>query len=183
VATKKKLFAPLSILYSRTVHEIFPGGVYRNSQTIYEKLESIGVNIPFNDRHYPYYACFDFECYFSQEHLPKNGEKLIFEAYHIPMIVGIASCIPGYEQPVCYVSQGDNAFFHLFPKRHAYLYKKLRSQLIGGLSILFSRLAIAGETPIRSHQIDDPQTCQRVIGLDANSLYLFAIQQENPTGW
>jgi len=62
----------------------------------------------------------------------------------------------------------DNAFFCLFPKRHADLYKKLRSQLTGRLSIVFSRLAIAGETPIRPHQIDDPETCQRVIGLDAN---------------
>jgi len=76
----------------------------------------------------------------------------------------------------------NKVFFCLFSKRHADLYKKLRSQLTGGLSIVFSRLAIAGETSIRSHQIDNPETCQRVIGLDANSLYLFAIKQENPTG-
>jgi len=61
-----------------TEHEIYPGGGCRNSQTIYKKLESIGVDILFNNRHYPYYACFDFECYVSQEHLPKNLEKLNF---------------------------------------------------------------------------------------------------------
>jgi len=99
---KEKILCATAILYSYSPRN-YPGGVYHNSQTIYEKLESIGVDIPFNDRHYPYYACFDFEYYFSQEHLPKNGKKLIFEAYHFPMSVGIASCIRGYEQPVCYV--------------------------------------------------------------------------------
>ena len=63
------------------------------------------------------------------------------------------------------------------------MYKALRSQLTGGLSIVFSRLAIAGETKIRPHQIKDPETCRKCLGVDANALYLFAIQQENPTGY
>ena len=74
-------------------------------------------------------------------------------------------------------------FFCLFPKGHADLYKALRAQLTGGLSIVFSRLAIAGKTKIRPHQIKDPETCQKLIGLDSSSLYLYAIQQENPTSY
>ena len=46
-----------------------------------------------------------------------------------------------------------NAFFCLFPKRPGDLYKSLRSQLTGGLSLIFCRLAILGETTIRSHEI------------------------------
>ena len=42
-------------------------------------------------------------------------------------------------------------FFCLYPKRHADLYKKMRSQLTGGLSIVFSRMAVAGKTPIRPY--------------------------------
>ena len=48
---------------------------------------------------------------------------------------------------------------------------------------MFSRLAIVGKTKIRPHQIKDPETCQKYFGVDANALYLFAIQQENPTGY
>ena len=76
-----------------------------------------------------------------------------------------------------------NSFFCPFPKRHADLYKALRAQLTAGLSIVFSRLDITGETKIRPHQIKDPETCQKSIGLDSNSLYLYVIQQENPTGY
>ena len=76
-----------------------------------------------------------------------------------------------------------NAFFCLFPKRHGDLYKTLRSQLTGGLSLIFCRLAISGKTKIRSHEIENPETVKKVLGLDANSLYLHAIAQNNPTGY
>ena len=76
-----------------------------------------------------------------------------------------------------------NTFFCLFPKRHGDLYKTLRSQMTGGLSLIFCRLAILGETKIRSHEIDNPETVKKVLGLDANSLYLYAIAQNNPTGY
>ena len=74
-------------------------------------------------------------------------------------------------------------FFCLFPKRHSDLYQKLRSHLTGGLSMIFSRLAISGETKIRPHQVENPHTCAIVRGYDANSLYLHSIMQKNPTGY
>ena len=40
-----------------TVCESFPGGVYHNSYTIFEKLEQIGKQAPKQDRIYPYYGC------------------------------------------------------------------------------------------------------------------------------
>ena len=74
-----------------------------------------------------------------------------------------------------------NAFFSLFPKWHGDLYKTLQSQLTGELSLIFCHLAISGKTKIRSHEIEDPETVEKVLGLDANSLYLYAISQNNPT--
>ena len=76
-----------------------------------------------------------------------------------------------------------NAFFCLFPKRHGDLYKTLRSQLTDGLNLIFCRLAISGETTIRSHEIENSETVKKVLGLDANSLYLHAIAQNNSTGY
>ena len=70
------------------------------------------------------------------------------------------------------------AFFCLFPKRHADLYHTLRSNITGGLSIVFNRLAIKDETKIRPNEVSNPETCKKVIGLDANSLYLHAISQD-----
>ena len=74
-------------------------------------------------------------------------------------------------------------FFCLFPKRHADLYNTMHSQIARALSIVFTRLAIAGETKIRSHEIDDPEPVTQDLGLDANSLYLHAIAQNKPTGY
>ena len=54
-----------------------------------------------------------------------------------------------------------NSFFCLFPKRHADLYKTLRNQLIGGLTIVFCRYAAAGETQIRNHKISNPETTEK----------------------
>ena len=72
------------------------------------------------------------------------------------------------------------AFFCLFSKRHADLYHTLRSNITGGLSIVFTRLAIKYETKTRPHEISNPETCKKVIGLEANSLYLHAISQDLP---
>ena len=76
-----------------------------------------------------------------------------------------------------------NAFFCLFPKRHGDLYKTLRSQLTGGLNLIFCRLAISGKTKICSREIENFETVKKVFGLDANSLYLHAIAQNNPIGY
>ena len=402
------------------VKEVFPGGVHRNTKSIFEKLADIGIEVPLKDRYFPFFCCFDFEAYFSKEEMPKNGKKLKFEARHIPLSVAVASNIPQFKSAVCFVSDGDseklvkqllkylelladqsfglfqekfsyvfsalnqninirketvqkefqaylqelivlgfnssnydinlikplliqqiyqkiqfvikkancyqciktdkfrfldirhflapgfsyknfltaygcqqqkfffpyefmddiaklnfphvpdhkhfhsrltntnitqeeyelvkqtwearnwkslrdllvfynnldcepfveavekmmqpyleegldifkisfsvsgiakfqmlnrimdNSFFCLYPKRHADLFKSMRQQLTGGLSFVCTRLAIAGHTRIRSHEIEDAELCQSCLGYDANSLYLYAIQQQNPTGY
>ena len=74
-------------------------------------------------------------------------------------------------------------FFCLYPKCHADLFMKMRSQLTSGLSIMFSRMAVAGETPIRPHQFEELLIAQRVLGIDASSLYLSCVASTNPTGF
>ena len=76
-----------------------------------------------------------------------------------------------------------DTFFCLFPKRHADLYQKLRSQLTGGLSLIFTRLAIVGETYIKPNRYENPCKVAKIVGYDANSLYLHAIKAPNPTGY
>ena len=61
-------------------------------------------------------------------------------------------------------------------------YKLLTTGMIGGPSIVFCRYAEAGVSQIRSHIYEDAKTCRAVLGLDANSLYLFCSGQEMPCG-
>ena len=68
-----------------------------------------------------------------------------------------------------------NNSFCFFPKKHADLHKTLRNQLTGGLSIVFCRYAAARKSRIRSHEVSNPETTEKILGLEANSLYLHAI--------
>ena len=61
-------------------------------------------------------------------------------------------------------------------------YEMLTTGMIGGPSIVFCRYAEAGVSQIRSHSEADAKTCRAVLGLDANSLYLFCSGQEMPCG-
>ena len=62
-------------------------------------------------------------------------------------------------------------------------YELLKTGMIGGPSIVFSRYAESGETSIRSHIYgSEARKCRSVIGYDANSLYLYCAGQEMPCG-
>ena len=74
-------------------------------------------------------------------------------------------------------------FFCLYPKRHADLYQRMREALIGGLSIVFTRMAVSGGNKIRPHQVENPETCQQILGVDSNSLYLASISGKCFTGF
>ena len=68
-----------------------------------------------------------------------------------------------------------NTFFCVCSKRHADLYKRMREALTGGLSIVFTRMAVSGVTKIRPHQLENPEICQQILGIDSNFLYLASI--------
>ena len=89
-----------------TVREVFPGGIHKNPATIFEKLKEIGIVVPHCDRHFPFFACYDFEAYFSKKHI-SNSSMLTLDACHIPLSVAVASNIPGYESGVCFVTEGS----------------------------------------------------------------------------
>ena len=61
-------------------------------------------------------------------------------------------------------------------------YEILTTGMIGGPSIVFCRYAEAGVSRIRSQSEADAKTCRAVLGLDANSLYLYCSGQEMPCG-
>ena len=87
--------------------QTYPGDIFKAKETIFDKLAMIGINIPPNDRHFPYYTCFDFESLFNKQNLPQNAQQLSYEARHVPLSFGVASNVPGFTEGVCHVSFGD----------------------------------------------------------------------------
>ena len=90
------------------VNQIYKGGVYRPPASIFERLDDEGIIASQVLRYFPYRATFDFECYFSDERLPVNSDKLQWSARHVPLSVSVASNVPGYEPAQCYVTDGDS---------------------------------------------------------------------------
>ena len=90
------------------VRHVYNGGVYHPPPSVFERLDDEGIVVDEGLRYYPYRGTFDFECYFSDELLPINSDKLQWSARHVPLSVSVASNVPGYEPAQCYITDGDS---------------------------------------------------------------------------
>ena len=66
------------------------------------------------------------------------------------------------------------------PSKEAY--DMLKEAVVGGPSLVFTRIHEVGKTRIRSHQIAEPQLCKNILGYDDNALYLSTMLREMPCG-
>ncbi|GMF23677.1 unnamed protein product [Phytophthora lilii] len=62
-------------------------------------------------------------------------------------------------------------------KEESEIYGKMKANIAGGPSIIFNRYAKRNETKIRGGKI-----CKKIIGYDANALYLWVLGNEMPCG-
>ena len=58
----------------------------------------------------------------------------------------------------------------------------LKTAVVGGPSLVFTRIHVAGETRIRSHKYDLARIVKRILGFDANSLHPSTMAKEMPCG-
>ena len=65
-----------------------------------------------------------------------------------------------------------------FTKNEKELLEKLRENVVGGPSIVFTRKAVVGETPIH----DPTNRCKTIDVIDASHLYPYSMCQAMPTG-
>ena len=86
--------------------------------------------------------------------------------------------LPGITQQYLFKNLKKDYFVGI-GREHNYIYNDLRQfAIIGGPAIVFHRMHIAGETRIKNKHL-----CKKIIGYDANSLYLWCIAQDMPTGF
>ena len=90
------------------VNRIYKGGVYHPTPSVFQRLDDEGIVVGDSLRYFPYRATVDFECYFSDERLPANSDKVQWSARHVPLSVSVASNVPGYEPAQCYITDGDS---------------------------------------------------------------------------
>jgi G:T-mismatch repair DNA endonuclease (very short patch repair protein) len=87
--------------------------------------------------------------------------------------------VPGVARQLLYKASTEfGAHFALFDKKNKDLYETFKSNIVGGPSIIFSRENHKNETKLHG----SGPLCQSIVGYDANALYLYALDQEMPTG-
>ena len=89
-----------------------------------------------------------------------------------------AISLPGIaRQKLFQYARRNGAQFSLIDKKNADLHDLFKQNLYGGPSIIYNRHAEKGVTKIRGGKL-----CQKVLGYDCNSLYLYALDQNLPHG-
>ena len=112
---------------------IYPGGYHRVPPTVFEDLDSYGINVPKQDRLYPFFCCFDFEALLVKNEHQKGKVTTVLQT-HQPVSVAIASnvCHPdckhtekdkqchlcqSLREPVCFVDTNVSSLLdQLFAK-------------------------------------------------------------------
>ena len=87
--------------------KVYCNGIFRLNETIFEKLERNGMEIPFEDRIFPYRIVFDCEVYLSSEDTPTNTSKVEYSYKHHLASISVCSNVPGFQNPKCYISTGS----------------------------------------------------------------------------
>ena len=92
----------------RGIIRIYPGAVYQPSPSVFQRLDDEGFVVIEDLRYFLYWATLDFECYFSDERLPADTDRLQWSARNVPLKVSVASNVPGHEDAQCYVTNGNS---------------------------------------------------------------------------
>ena len=68
--------------------------------------------------------------------------------------------------------------FYPFTESDKDLLEKIREDMVGALSIVFTRKAVVDETFIR----ESSNLCKSIVGIEASQLYAYSMCQPMPTG-
>ena len=89
-----------------------------------------------------------------------------------------AISVPGLTLKYLFKSLPSQVYFSLIHEKHKDLHELLRQQMVGGPSIIFHRYHEKGVTTFRE---PNGKTAAKLVGFDANALYLWSLMQEMPT--
>ena len=108
-----------------------------------------------------------------------NNHCKVFEQMNIDMFK-VAVSSPGLSQYMLFRMMDKKIFFSLVNKRYSYIHDLMKLHIVGGPSLIYTRLAVKDQTFIPN----STKLCKKIIGYDCNSLYLWALTKNfMPTGF
>ena len=87
--------------------------------------------------------------------------------------------VPGLSLLYLFSNLPKDTFFTVFNETSKDLHHLVKDNIVGGPAIIFHRYHEKGITKIRGGS----ELCRKIVGYDANALYLWALMQDMPTGW
>ena len=87
--------------------------------------------------------------------------------------------VPGLSLLYLFSNLPKDTYFVTFNRTNRDLHKLVKDNIVGGPAIIFHRYHEKGITKIRGGS----ELCRKIVGYDANALYLWALMQDMPTGW
>ena len=87
--------------------------------------------------------------------------------------------VPGLSLLYLFSNLPKDTFFTVFNNTNKDAHKLVKDNIVGSPAIIFHRYHEKGITKIRGGS----ELCRKIVGYDANALYLWALMQDMPTGW
>ena len=122
----------------------------------------------------------DFLCWYNNKDVVPTLQamKKMMKFYHDQKIdmLKLGCTLPNLAN-ICLHKSTDRKFYP-FIEADKDLHEKIRSEMTGGSSIVFTRKAVVDKTFIRRSN----NICKTIVGIDASQLYPFSMCQAMPTG-
>ena len=91
--------------------------------------------------------------------------------------------LPGLTIQLMFSDLPPGVYFTLINQSNSDLHQLIKKNVCGGLSVVFHREHQADVTHIRHREFgENAKLCKKILGYDANSLYLGALKRAMPTG-
>ena len=87
--------------FERTKY-VFPGGFHRNAETIFDKLDSLTINVPESERCYATFIVWDMEAILMKTNTPST-DQMHFLSRDVSVSVSVCSNFETFSEPKCFV--------------------------------------------------------------------------------
>ena len=92
--------------------------------------------------------------------------------------------VPGLTLLYLFNDLPEKTYFTLFNEKNKDLHHLVKDHVVSGPSLVFHRYHEKGVTTLRQNEYGEAaRPCRSIFGYDANTLYLWSLMQDMPTGW
>ena len=92
--------------------------------------------------------------------------------------------VPGLTLLYLFNDLPEKTYFTIFNEKNKDLHQLEKDGIVGGPSIVFQRYHEKGVTKIRQTEYGETaRPCGSIVDYDANTLYLWSLVKDMPTGW